>query len=872
MKHFLVLLALLMALGLGQALSLRTSNAQFLDRIVRPCTGGAVPLASVIVNPSGNNNINVVPCTGGSLTVNGVAVVPGGGVAGTGTINTLPIFTAATTIGNSKLTDPGSGFYLTYTNAPNAAAFALASAKGTVAVPTKLLTGDTLGILRFAGYDDGFLAYLEGADIRAIAEEDFDGTGNASQLLFNTMSPGGVVALTRATLDSAGMAIVPTWNNGATDFVALTINATNTASGAGALLLDVQRSTTSVFSVSKFGNISTGGGLSYDHANQTLTVLTSANQTPLTLGNYSLLVNDASSLLSMTGTWNTTGAPKLIFANVLDTASDAASLLLDLQVSSVSKFSVSKAGAITVTSCTGCGGITNGAGANILTKSNGTNLVASLATDDATTLTYTGAGGIVAPFYSSAAANPADAGAVRLGTQEKIAWENVVPGTDLFIQVDANNLLQSSAPVIAPYFGSQAADIADAGVIRLGNTELIAWENAVPGIDLTLGVNGSNLLASSVGITAPTMTIGAGAAITSSGAGGALGSNAFTSTAYLPLAGGTLTGALLFTDNTLDIGAAGATRPRTGYFGTSLVVPIIAPPADSTTALKITKADGVTSIVTVDSTNARVGINKTPAASFDLDVNGATSIGGGLLTISDGGGGATLDSGYALNANGSLYINYNGYQEGTTRFRSLNICNGKAVCFAGFDGTSNNISLGTNNLSPGAKVYVPVAPSANANYGMVSLGSGKWDGATSGFFVGSGSGTTLAINNVSGYAGNLIDAQVAGVSEFKITAAGAESVASIAIGGGTAILKHLSATGVLDFANLAAIGCEDLTITVTGAALGDTVDIGIPNGSVVANGTFTGWVSATNTVSIRFCTVVSGDPASGTFRADVWQH
>ena len=39
--------------------------------------------------------------------------------------------------------------------------------------------------------------------------------------------------------------------------------------------------------------------------------------------------------------------------------------------------------------------------------------------------------------------------------------------------------------------------------------------------------------------------------------------------------GGTLTGNLLFTDNTLDIGASGATRPRTGYFGTSLIVPTV---------------------------------------------------------------------------------------------------------------------------------------------------------------------------------------------------------------------------------------------------------------------------------------------------------
>lgn len=45
---------------------------------------------------------------------------------------------------------------------------------------------------------------------------------------------------------------------------------------------------------------------------------------------------------------------------------------------------------------------------------------------------------------------------------------------------------------------------------------------------------------------------------------------------YLPLAGGTMTGNLLFTDNTLDIGASGATRPRTGYFGTSVIVPALA--------------------------------------------------------------------------------------------------------------------------------------------------------------------------------------------------------------------------------------------------------------------------------------------------------
>src|SRR3990167_2137031 len=62
---------------------------------------------------------------------------------------------------------------------------------------------------------------------------------------------------------------------------------------------------------------------------------------------------------------------------------------------------------------------------------------------------------------------------------------------------------------------------------------------------------------------------------------------------YLKLAGGTLTGNLLFTDNTLDIGASGATRPRTGYFGTSLVTPTIIGGTGTTSDLNLKTTSGV---------------------------------------------------------------------------------------------------------------------------------------------------------------------------------------------------------------------------------------------------------------------------------------
>jgi hypothetical protein len=58
-----------------------------------------------------------------------------------------------------------------------------------------------------------------------------------------------------------------------------------------------------------------------------------------------------------------------------------------------------------------------------------------------------------------------------------------------------------------------------------------------------------SMVTPSLGVaTATSLAIGAGSAITSSGAGGALGSNAFTSTAYLPLAGGTMVGTITAAD------------------------------------------------------------------------------------------------------------------------------------------------------------------------------------------------------------------------------------------------------------------------------------------------------------------------------------
>lgn len=81
----------------------------------------------------------------------------------------------------------------------------------------------------------------------------------------------------------------------------------------------------------------------------------------------------------------------------------------------------------------------------------------------------------------------------------------------------------------------------------------------------------------------------------------------------------------------------------------------------------------------------------------------------------------------------------------------------------------------------------------------------------------------------------------------------------------------ISGSFILDFANTSAGTATDLTITITGAQEGDVVSLGIPNGSVISNTCFTAWVSATDTITIRFnnYSSSSANPASGTFKVKI---
>lgn len=79
-----------------------------------------------------------------------------------------------------------------------------------------------------------------------------------------------------------------------------------------------------------------------------------------------------------------------------------------------------------------------------------------------------------------------------------------------------------------------------------------------------------------------------------------------------------------------------------------------------------------------------------------------------------------------------------------------------------------------------------------------------------------------------------------------------------------------STTATLDFGNVLGEASSDLTIALNLSILGDLVILGIPHAST-SGGSFSAWVSADGTVTVRFTNHTGGaiNPASGVFKVAV---
>lgn len=240
---------------------------------------------------------------------------------------------------------------------------------------------------------------------------------------------------------------------------------------------------------------------------------------------------------------------------------------------------------------------------------------------------------------------------------------------------------------------------------------------------------------------------------------------------------------LLNLDTTINTGLDGTLRVVTDGEGDS------SPLYLSTTGIGF----GTTSVW--DNTNGRLGIGTTsPQDKLQVTTSGTGTM------LFNGAVIQQIDSYFYLrNNNGQFYFQNNA---GATTYMSLiagklgiNVTATAQLQIKGSGSTSATTSLlvqnsastnlmsvldngnvGIGTVTPVSKLNIGVSPTASANYGTISLGGGAFDGSTSGFFTGSASGTSLAINEASGYAGNLLDMQVAGSSKFKVSNTGALTI------------------------------------------------------------------------------------------------
>ena len=147
--------------------------------------------------------------------------------------------------------------------------------------------------------------------------------------------------------------LTDTWDSAGTTFDAIKINVTNTNSATASKLLDLQVGGVSKFKVLRDGDVTLTGpitgatsitGSGTVTADRITVTKTTANAPAISSTGYSLTGSDASSLVDLAGTWNTSGTPTAIKLNVTDTASNSASLLMDLQVGGSSKLQLRKDG------------------------------------------------------------------------------------------------------------------------------------------------------------------------------------------------------------------------------------------------------------------------------------------------------------------------------------------------------------------------------------------------------------------------------------------------------------------------------------------------------------------------------------------------
>jgi hypothetical protein len=195
------------------------------------------------------------------------------------------------------------------------------------------------------------------------------------------------------------------------------------------------------------------------------------------------------------------------------------------------------------------------------------------------------------------------------------------------------------------------------------------------------------------------------------------------------------------------------------------------------------------------------------------------------------------------------------------------------------------ISVATGTTTPS----ISIANASTTASGVVTTGTQSIAGnktftgdlATSGAFSATGFSTLTGGASVGTMATTSTLTHVLGVNSSN--AIGEIALGNLSISSGTlnvnvsdgiktssgavALDMFRTITVGTDFPSTSAQSSSDITVTVTGAVAGQPVWLGVPNAAVSANTSYSAWVSAANTVTIRFNNYSSGsvNPSSGSF-------
>ena len=310
--------------------------------------------SSVFVNALGAGDINMRIAGSNALTISSaravampVSLAIGGAtigsnalaVTGTTTLSSLLTITQATA--NTGII-ASTGYSLTGTDATSMVN--LAGTWNTSGTPTLIKANITdtasnasslLMDLQVGGVSKFGVAKTGG--ISSAAGASFASSISTSTLQIN--AAGVLIWATRSQLDSSANGIITLYNNAATDFSRLNFGGNTSSFPAikrNAAALNFRLADDSADAAITTAAITSSGIHTITQATANTGIIASTG--------YSLTGTDATSMVNLAGTWNTTGVPTAIKLNITNTASGAGSLLMDLQVGAASKFSVDTVG------------------------------------------------------------------------------------------------------------------------------------------------------------------------------------------------------------------------------------------------------------------------------------------------------------------------------------------------------------------------------------------------------------------------------------------------------------------------------------------------------------------------------------------------